>query len=80
MEEATDDDLRGFFNWNFFQKIHGFRRDRLVAQDRENLMFCASLDCESVLDKRLAGNRRQLPCDWCKRSTCKLCRQEYHGE
>ena len=69
-------------------KKKAFMRDRLVAKDRTNLMFCPTLDCEAIIDLRQAGHvfdvtgrmRRAVRCSVCKGSACKLCRQEYHGE
>ena len=43
-------------------------------------MFCSKLDCDSVIDLRKAGRRRRVTCTVCNAASCKLCRQEFHGE
>ena len=76
----NDDELQRYGGEAMYEKVQQFKRDRLVAQDREHLMFCSKLDCDSVIDLRKAGRRRRVTCAVCNADSCKLCRQEFHGE
>ena len=62
---ATDDEIDNFVDYDTYMKYQNFLRDRLVAKDREHLMFCVKAGCENVLDIRNA-NGRLLVCSSCE--------------
>ena len=53
-----------------------FTQNAEVVQDKD-LMFCKTVDCRNVLDKKDAKGKR-LTCDLCKKDFCASCQGVYH--
>ena len=58
-------------------KFNRFRMNKMVAQN-PHLIFCSTVNCETVLDKNDA-KKKKVNCPMCKKATCAGCNLGYHG-
>ena len=75
----SDQEIKFLIGEENFRKYKGFVRDKEVAKDRENRMWCPWPDCNTVIDLNQQFEDK-IECPECKRLACRKCRQEDHGD
>lgn len=74
--KPTKNEIKDIISANCFDKYKKFKTANDVARD-PNLLFCSTVDCETILDARKAQNSCCL-CGTCGESTCVKCKDGKH--
>ena len=58
------------------EKFNRFKRNRMLAQNQQTLMLCATEGCETILEKKRKKKNR-VTCAVCSQDTCVYCQTQH---